>query len=334
MGKGSVSTFQYLVLFALGTTGYAGLGLLSQLNKQADGSYEFSMPTVVLTAEACKLIISLVMLCRELGGLQQAFSLIGKTPLQEFALFAVPAALYSVTNNLDMLCIKYMDSATFQVLSQIKIATTGVIWWCVFRKPLGLQKSLALLLLTTGSAIASQPSDLQAQNLFCTPWGIFLKVVEAVCGACAGVYNEYVYKKINAAQSIHLQNIFLYFFGVVANFYAYVCDPSARTTGSLFKGYGVWTWVLVANYTCFGLVIGYIMKHLDNIHKLFMSGSSMYVSAFVTVFVFGLRPHLTYAVGLATVTVALGIFHRGAILEYLAQSKKYDEESGAEMQKV
>lgn len=114
---------------------------------------------------------------------------------------------------------------------------------------------------------------------------------------------------------------FCTFFGVIANFCLYNYGRTAETTGSLFTGYGAWTWALVANYTCFGLVMGYIMKHLDNINKLFMSGSSMYVSAIVTFCIFGLRPHVMYAVGLATVTVALGIFHRDTIVGYLAPHK-------------
>ena len=47
-----------------------------------------------------------------------------------------------------------MDAATYQILGNLKIVTTGVLLWACLRRPLSLLQALALLLLMIGATIS------------------------------------------------------------------------------------------------------------------------------------------------------------------------------------
>ena len=47
--------------------------------------------------------------------------------------------------------LTYMDPATYQILSNLKILTTGVLMWAVMRRHLSLLQWLALVLLLVGA---------------------------------------------------------------------------------------------------------------------------------------------------------------------------------------
>merc|ERR1719217_1420499 len=110
-----------------------------------------------------------------------------------------------------------MDPASEQVLSQMKIISTALLWWLVFRRKLVNRKWSALLLMTIGSACAAWPKPGKGKTMWVTPWGVFLEVCYVTISACAGVYTEFVYKKQGIDCSIHLQNAILYTFGIVVN---------------------------------------------------------------------------------------------------------------------
>ena len=109
--------------------------------------------------------------------------------MQSALLYAVPAVLYWVHNNvqvrpfsagmpystcrcrvhqtrlpcLQFVQLTYMDPATYQVLSNLKILTTGVLMWAVMRRHLSLLQWLALVLLlfgvTTSQVISAGTMD-------------------------------------------------------------------------------------------------------------------------------------------------------------------------------
>ena len=47
--------------------------------------------------------------------------------------------------------LTYMDAASYQILSNLKILTTGILMWAVMRRHLSLLQWLALVLLLVGA---------------------------------------------------------------------------------------------------------------------------------------------------------------------------------------
>lgn len=222
--------------------------------------------------------------------------------------------LYAWGNNLDMLNNQYMDPATEQVLVQLKVLTTGVIWRLVFREPLAYRKWAALMLLCVGGAGAgwpSTPSGDGAKTMYIKPFGALLVCLHSTCSACAGVYNEWLYKRAPGKNdSIHLANVRLYIIGCFFNFAMHAAtSPSGPRPDGVLRGYNWYVWGLVAVYALMGLLLAQVMKFFNVIVKLFISGASMYVSAVLTWLLFGYTPTTVFVGSLGVVTVAILLFN-------------------------
>lgn len=299
--KGVLHQLQRVLLFSLGSTCYALLGIFAELSKAADGSYEYSMSSVVLLAELAKLCMSSCFLCRDLG-VAGARDAIAAGTMYTWLSYAVPSVLYSLNNTLDMVNQKHMDPATESVLLQLKILTTSVLWRLVFGKALGLRKWCSLVGLFAGCACAAYPSAISGERtMYIDGTGMVLIVCYATFSAMASVYMEWLYRR---EEHMHASNIRLYSIGCCFNLCMYL--GSGHNFGlDLIKGYNMWTWALVATYASMGLILGYVMKFFDNIVKLFLSGLSVYVSAGLTRAVFGYRPSSLFVVSLVVVTCAV-----------------------------
>ncbi|CAK0807438.1 unnamed protein product [Prorocentrum cordatum] len=231
------------VLFLLGSVCYALLGVLSQLSKSPDGSYAYSMPGVVFTAEAVKLCLSFAMLSAERGSLPAAAGAVLGGPLGHWLAYVVPSLLYSVNNNLDMLNNQHMDPATEQVLVQGKILTTGIVWWLVFREHMPARKWAALVLLFLGTVLTGWPASddgapAERKSMYIDATGVFLVFAYIWISASAGVYNEWLYKHVGRDDSIHVSNIRLYAIGCVVNFSGYMASASpSQGMGGVLTGF-------------------------------------------------------------------------------------------------
>jgi len=94
---------------------------------------------------------------------------------KQAALFLVPSLIYWLHNNVQFLTLKYVDPSTYQILGNLKIVTTGVLFWVWLRRHLSPLQWMALLLLMIGAATSQvgsrdpppslhQPSFLSAVN--------------------------------------------------------------------------------------------------------------------------------------------------------------------------
>jgi UDP-sugar transporter A1/2/3 len=79
-----------------------------------------------MLAEILKLIISVLLMQRE----NQAINFrLNRTTL----LYAVPALIYALQNNLVFVALSYVDPTTYQILVNLKILTTGKIFsFCLY----------------------------------------------------------------------------------------------------------------------------------------------------------------------------------------------------------
>ena len=71
---------------------------------------------------------------------------------EQAALFVVPSIIYWLHNNVQFLTLKYVDAPTYQILGNLKIVTTGLLFWLCLRRKLTPLQWMALLLLMMGAA--------------------------------------------------------------------------------------------------------------------------------------------------------------------------------------
>ena len=145
--------------------------------------------------------------------------------------FALSALLYGANNNLVIYLQHYMDPSTYQVLSNLKIGSTALLYCLCLGHRLSAHQGLALLLLMAAGAcyasggfqepVNTLPGPASAAGahpmpLHITPLGLLLLILYCLISGLSSVYTELIMKRQRLP--LALQNLFLYTFGVILNF--------------------------------------------------------------------------------------------------------------------
>lgn len=123
-------------------------GLLTAASK-TNGEYRYNFATVPLLAELLKLCISSYLFARQKRQYPEAARATKR--LRTALLFLVPSIIYWIHNNVQFLTLKLVDPATYQILGNLKIVSTGVLFWIFLKRRLTFLQWQALALLTIGA---------------------------------------------------------------------------------------------------------------------------------------------------------------------------------------
>lgn len=275
--------------------------------------------TAVLLSEILKLAICLV-ICRKdhLQSYQVDLSWTSTFrrlfPTDSWKL-AIPAALYTLQNNLQYFAISNLDAATFQVTYQLKIITTAMFAVLLLRKRLSLSKWCSLALLTGGVALVSLPDgaklgddtfggghNMNAKSGFCAV------LVACTLSGLAGVYFEKVLK--DSENSLWTLNVQLSLFSLFPAFFLGVLlkDGYAIYEHGFFYGYNLVVWASIVVQAAGGLVVAMCVLYADNIMKNFATSIAVLISAIFSVFMFDFRITRNFLVGGSAVLLATYIY--------------------------
>ncbi|KAG9346718.1 hypothetical protein JZ751_007032 [Albula glossodonta] len=254
---------------------------------KVDGRVPFSSSSCVVLIELAKLLTSLALLVtRDWPSPGVSVSCRHVVP------YALPALLYALNNNLVVLMQSHMDPSTFQVLGNLKIASTALLYSSCLGKRLRLRQWLALGLLM-GAGVCHSYSTLELEkeettreaHLHVSAWGLLLVLTYCLISGLAAVYTELILKAQHLPLS--LQNLFLYIFGVSVNGVAHLSGASGDR--GFLEGYSPAVWVIVVGQAANGLLMSVVMKHGSSITRLFVISCSMLVNAAFSWAVLGLQ---------------------------------------------
>ncbi|KAJ6661360.1 hypothetical protein lerEdw1_014988 [Lerista edwardsae] len=290
------------LMLTLSTIVYGSHAPLLTLSKE-NGQIPFSSSSVVILIELTKLVLSSVFLIIwDWRQLRNAVS------WRHVAPFVLSALLYAANNNLVVHLQLFMDPSTFQVLSNLKIGSTALLFSMLLHQRLTLRKWLALFLLTVAGAFYTYGGlqDLQQlpasdMQLHITPIGLLLISLYCLISGLSAVYTEVVLKTQDLP--LNLQNLFLYFFGVLLNVMIHLL--SSAGTGFL-EGFSFWVGLVIVSQALNGLIMSVVMKHSNNITRLFVISSSIMVNALLSVMLFSL--HLTAFFFLSVLLIGLAVY--------------------------
>lgn len=280
-------SIQWGALFGLMVLIYGSHAPLISLTK-VDGQVPFSPSSCVVMIELAKLLISLATLFLS-GG---TTAICAPPPLVLVAPYAVPALLYALNNNLVVLMQAYMDPSSFQILSNLKIACTALLYSFCLGKRLRPAQWLALgLLMIAGFSHTYISLDLgdtepeESSRLHITAWGLFLVLVYCFVSGLAAVYTERMLKSQKLPLS--LQNLYLYVFGVAIN--GISSSSSVGSDKSFLEGYSPLVWLIIAGQAANGLLMSVVLKHGSGITRLFVISCSMLVNVLLSWAFLGLQ---------------------------------------------
>ncbi|PRP83927.1 hypothetical protein PROFUN_08864 [Planoprotostelium fungivorum] len=274
----------------------SGQSLLISHSKSLDG-YKYNTTSAVLLAEIIKFFLAIFLLRWE--GLELNFR-VNKDTL----LYSIPAIIYSLQNNLVFVALSHMDPTTYQILVNLKILTTGVLFRIVMGKELSSLQWSALFLLAVGCAVSQTPCETSSgvQTSFI---GVIVCIIVSCMSPAAGIATEWIMKKSTLKKDpLHSQNMHLYFFGIISNFIAYVDEPNFMTS-SFFEGYTLSTGLVVLSYAFTGLTVSLIMKYADNMVKIYSVAVSMALTLVLSVLFMGQQPTSQMFFGISIITVSI-----------------------------
>ncbi|OXB74261.1 UNVERIFIED_CONTAM: hypothetical protein H355_011713 [Colinus virginianus] len=274
---------------------------------KVDGTIPFSSSSVVVLIELTKLVLSLLFLLtwdRQLIGVAVSW--------HHVAPFALSALLYAANNNLVVHMQLFMDPSTYQILSNLKIVSTALLYSLFLHQRLCVRKWLALFLLTAAGVSYSfgglkDPQDSgspSAMQLHITLVGLLLISVYCLISGLSAVYTEAILK--TQALPLNLQNLFLYFFGVLINLVGHFWSGAER---GFLEGFSSWVLVIVVSQALNGLIMSVVMKHSSNITRLFVISCSILVNALLSVALFNLQLTLLFFIAVSCIGLAVHLYY-------------------------
>ncbi|KAL2608793.1 hypothetical protein R1flu_027366 [Riccia fluitans] len=286
-------------------------GILTTLS-QTDGGYTYDYGTVPFLAELLKLGVSAFLLWRET---KRGGPLKMTKDWKSVRLYPIPSIIYVVHNNIQFATLTYVDTSTYQILGNLKIVTTAILFRAFLKKKLSRLQWIAIVLLTLGTT-TSQLKGCGAESckgvLVAPIQGYLLAILSACLSALAGVYTEYLMKKND--DTLNWQNVQLYAFGVLFNGLRLSADDfnEAFSRGvwftRLFSGYSFMTVLVVVNLGCTGLLVSWIMKFADNIVKVYSTSMAMLLTMLLSIYLFNYVPTLQLFIGIAICGISLQLY--------------------------
>ncbi|KAH6789276.1 Nucleotide-sugar transporter family protein [Perilla frutescens var. frutescens] len=302
---------QWYVVASVLTILTSSQGILTTLS-QSNGGYKYDYATVPFLAEVFKLIVSSVLLWREC---QRSPSPKITTEWRSVRLYPIPSVIYLIHNNVQFATLTYVDTSTYQIMGNLKIVTTAILFRLFLRRKLSNLQWMAIVLLAIGTTTSQVKGcgETSCESLFSSPiQGYMLGALSACLSALAGVYTEFLMKKNN--DSLYWQNIQLYTFGAIFNMAKLVMDDfrSGFENGPwwqrLFNGYTMTTWMVVLNLGSTGLLVSWLMKYADNIVKVYSTSMAMLLTMVMSVFLFHFKPTLQLFLGIFVCMMSLHMY--------------------------
>ncbi|XP_022763815.1 CMP-sialic acid transporter 4-like isoform X1 [Durio zibethinus] len=276
------------------------------------GRYEYSVTTANFLVETLKCALSLAALAKiwKNEGVTEDNRL--STTLDEVIVYPIPAVLYLVKNLLQYYIFAYVDAPGYQILKNLNIISTGVLYRIILKKKLSEIQWAAFILLCAGCTTAQLNS--RSDRVLQTPLqGWIMAIVMALLSGFAGVYTEAIIKK-RPTRNINVQNFWLYIFGMAFNAVAILIqDFDAVMNKGFFHGYSIITTLMILNHALSGIAVSMVMKYADNIVKVYSTSVAVLLTAVVSVFLFGFHLTLAFFLGATVVSVSVYLHSTGKL---------------------
>ncbi|XP_010266434.1 PREDICTED: CMP-sialic acid transporter 1-like isoform X1 [Nelumbo nucifera] len=302
---------QWYFVAALLTILTSSQGILTTLS-QSNGGYKYDYATVPFLAEVFKLLVSSFLLWREC---QSSPPPRMTTEWKSMRLFPIPSIIYLIHNNVQFATLTYVDTSTYQIMGNLKIVTTGILFRLFLRRKLSTLQWMAIVLLAVGTTTSQVKGcgEASCDSLFSAPiQGYMLGVLSACLSALAGVYTEFLMKKNN--DSLYWQNVQLYTFGAIFNMARLLLDDfrggfeKGPWWQRLLDGYSITTWLVVLNLGSTGLLVSWLMKYADNIVKVYSTSMAMLLTMILSVYLFNFKPTLQLFLGIIICMISLHMY--------------------------
>ncbi|KAH7387480.1 hypothetical protein KP509_16G025000 [Ceratopteris richardii] len=228
----------------------------------------------------------------------------------EVKVYPIPAILYLIKNILQYYIFLFVDAPSYQILKNLNIISTGVLYKLFLKRKLTTIQWAAYALLALGCTTAQLNSS--SEHVLQTPLeGWAMAIIMALLSGFAGVYTEVIIKK-RPSRNINVQNFWLYIFGIIFNAFAiFIQDFDAVMEKGFFHGYTAITVCMITNHALSGIAVSMVMKYADNIVKVYSTSVAMLLTAVISMVLFNFQLTLPFVLGSMVVSIAVFLHSHG-----------------------
>lgn len=273
-----------------------------------------------------------------------------------FLQYGIPGLIYCFDNNFQYVILQFLQPAELAILWNFKIFATTLLLHTFLNRRYSQQQWIAMVLLVLGCAgtqasdFLSQHSDVahmlrlsamsgggvgngeqqQQQQVLADELddtappsklvGVGLAVFGSSVAASGNVVCEWLVKK-RAKESMHVQNMQLYCFGILFNLVTLalkaVTEPESPIYGKdgFFTGFNRWVYTVIALGSCAGIAVSVTLKFVDNIAVIFSHALAMIAVAVISSQFFDLQLSFSFVGGGLLVLMSLYMFYSASETE-------------------
>lgn len=274
--------------------------LFAEASKSPDGSFPYNSFKIPCVVEALKLSISMVLLSfAKISGKAGAVSFSAR----RFLLFSLPALCYFVSNNCALFIVRELGPTIYQITCNLKVFATGILMRVFLGRRLTWLRWKALVLLVMGTIVTQLETDGLGASKSGTV-GYFFVILNSFAAGAGGVLSEKLLKGGTCEDSIHWQNMQLYFFGLLYGLVMSLAFPGEAGSG-FFSGFNVWAYACVAAFALGGIIVSFILKYMDNFAKCFVAALAIISVSVVQSIIQHELPQLKVVIGMTLTCMAL-----------------------------
>lgn len=274
------------------------------------GAPAYNPTSVVLLTELAKYALALSLYLKNDGSFSEWLD-ITKANTTLLLKYFVPSLLYCFYNNLIYINLRTFDPGTYNVLMQLKIVLTGLVYQVVFARRLNRNQWAAIILITVGCMVkeSSKLGEGFDSIAKASAWGWMLIFSQALCSVLASVYTEALLKGSDDARvTTNLQNTLMYLASMVCNVGYMVVDGTLAGAMSLDNAAAICQPSVIgciAIMSSVGIVTGFFLKHLDSVLKAIASAIEIVFTMVFSAVLFGVAINLSGL--LAAIAVGVGV---------------------------
>ena len=277
------------------------------------GAPDYNVTSVVLLTEAIKLMMAVALyLWNDGDATQLRFAVGSSRPL--LIKYSVPALLYCIYNNLVYVNLSSFDPGTYNVLMQVRIVMTGLLYQWLFSKRLNRNQWIAIVLITLGCMCKESAKLTSAPTLHANVRAWLTLLTQLLASVFAGVYTELLLKgPAGPGVTTNLQNAYMYAHSVLWNSAFLLVQGrlgEAISAHNLAVVFSPTLLTIMAIMSTVGLVTGFFLKHLDSVLKSVASATEVVLTMMLAAVIFGTPLDLTSVTSAVIVGGGVALYAR------------------------
>ena len=275
----SSTTFKALVAAAF--TAFLVATPTSVALTKVKGKFEYHSHSAVFLIELGKLIVSSIAIVVR----RPSFDGVN---IRSAVITAVPALVYMLGNNLHYVILLHANPASINVIANVRLILLALSYRIVLGRSISIARYWAMVGLLVGVVLSQLKPDF---TFSVTAFGVVLVLIKCVISVIGGIFSELVFK--HHQSDFYVLSVQMYAWGLFLNAVGLVYEtksPLRDVVQTFFVGFRLIVWLSILISICAGILTGAIMKHLDNIGKVFCTSvASIFLGmlacyAFVTEF--------------------------------------------------